>query len=200
MDRAIHHEPFHKDRTFNNFLTLAFQLFEIKSKSSIHILKHFLVFSHVGFMKVSFERKNGEGFVSNIDGKDVIRIDDHYTNKPNLLSPTDYLLFAFGGCSGSDILNILEKMRQMPERYECELTGERREEFPKIFKFVNAHYKVWGNTKPENLKKAINLSLSKYCHVGITLIRAGVDVTYTYSINGKTIESDLHPDLPPALS
>ena len=48
-------------------------------------------------MKVSFERKNGEGFVSNIDGKDVIRIDDHYANKPNLLSPTDYLLFAFGG-------------------------------------------------------------------------------------------------------
>ena len=91
-------------------------------------------------------------------------------------------------------------MRQMPEKYECELTGERREEYPKIFKFVNAHYKVWGNTKPENLKKAINLSLSKYCHVGITLIRAGVDVTYTYSINGQTIESDQHPDQPPALS
>lgn len=160
------------------------------------LLKRFLVFCYHDSMKVSFERINGEGFVSNIEGKDVIRIDDHYANKPNLLSPTEYLLFAFGGCSGSDILNIMDKMKQMPEKYECELTGERREEYPKIFKNVNAHYKVWGDIKAENLKRAINLSLSKYCHVGITLRRAGIDVTYTYSINDQVIEKDQQPDPP----
>ncbi len=144
-------------------------------------------------MKVSFRQEKGNGFVSTVEGKEKITIDDHYANRPELYSPTELLLFAAGACSGPDVLGILEKMKQLPDRYECEISGERMSEFPKIFKFVNVHYKAWGKVKPEALRKAANLSLSKYCHVGITLARAGVDVTFSYSVNGEVIEEMVHP-------
>ena len=153
----------------------------------------FYLLNYTGGMKVSFRQEKGKGFVSTVDGRETLTIDDHYANRPEIYSPTELLLFAAGTCSGPDVLGILEKMKQQLDRYECEVTGERMAEFPKIFKYVNVHYKAWGNVKPEALKKAANLSLSKYCHVGITLARAGIDVTYSYSVNGQKIEEFLHP-------
>ncbi len=145
-------------------------------------------------MDVSFKQEKGKGFVATVPGKDAVMIDDHYADRAERFTPTELLLFAMGSCSSVDVLNILEKMKQLPENYECSVSGEKREEHPKILKWANIHYRAWGAIKPESMKKAINLSLTRYCNVSIMAIYGGVDVTFSYSINDKLVEDRLHPE------
>jgi len=86
--------------------------------------------------------------------------------------PIDVLLFALGGCSGMDVMTILRKMKTEPDSLRIEIDGERAEEHPRPFTKIHLTYVVGGDVPEENVKRAIGLSLEKYCPVANTL--AGV--------------------------
>jgi len=86
--------------------------------------------------------------------------------------PIDVLLFALGGCSGMDVMTILRKMKTEPDSLRIEIDGERAEEHPRPFTKIHLTYVVGGDVPEENVKRAIGLSLEKYCPVASTL--AGV--------------------------
>jgi putative redox protein len=86
--------------------------------------------------------------------------------------PIDVLLSALGGCTGMDVISILRKMRTEPTRFEIQIEGERGEESPRPFVKIHLTYIVAGDVPEENLRKAVDLSLTKYCPVANTL--AGV--------------------------
>ena len=135
-------------------------------------------------MKVSFKFDKNVGFISD-DGKYDVKIKNSVVGNDEYHSPTELLMLAMGACSSDDVLNILKKMRKDVENYRCEVTAEKRDTDPKMLKYGEIHYIFQGDVDPDSVKKAINLSLEKYCSVSLTVKNAGIPVSYYYTINGK---------------
>jgi putative redox protein len=96
--------------------------------------------------------------------------------------PTELLLSAVAGCTGIDILMILQKMRTEPTAFKMELEGERADDHPKRFTKINVHYALEGDLPEDKVIRAIQLSKDKYCSVAHSL---NAEITATYSINGQ---------------
>jgi putative redox protein len=97
-------------------------------------------------------------------------------------SPMELLLLALGGCTGVDVISILKKKRQQVTDYRIEVSGERREEFPKRFTKLMVKHIVRGhNVTEQAVARAIELSETKYCSVAATL-RPGVEIVTSYEI------------------
>ncbi|MCA6212959.1 MAG: putative redox protein [Thermococcaceae archaeon] len=100
----------------------------------------------------------------------------------NGIFPMKTLLLSVAGCTAIDVVMILQKMREPIENLEVEISGERREEHPKIYTKVHIHYKIYGDVKEEKAKRAIELSQEKYCSASAHLKLSGTEVTYSYEI------------------
>ncbi|MBM4145097.1 MAG: OsmC family protein [Nitrospira sp.] len=84
--------------------------------------------------------------------------------------PMELLLLGAGGCSGMDVISILKKKRQEVTGLEIRVKGEKAEEYPKKFTHITLEFIVKGrNISEEAVKKAIELSMNKYCSVKATL-------------------------------
>ncbi|MCM3117169.1 OsmC family protein [Neobacillus sp. MER 74] len=95
--------------------------------------------------------------------------------------PTELLLEAVAGCTGIDIISILNKMRLEPSAFQMDVKGERAEEHPKRFTTINIHYALDGELPEDKVVRAIQLSKDKYCSVSHSL---KAEITVSYSING----------------
>jgi putative redox protein len=95
--------------------------------------------------------------------------------------PTELLLHAVAGCTGIDIISILQKMRLNPISFHMEVEGTRAEEHPKRFTYIHIHYALEGELPEEKVIRAIELSKDKYCSVSHSL---NTSITVSYSING----------------
>jgi putative redox protein len=97
-------------------------------------------------------------------------------------TPMELLLIALGSCTGVDVVSILEKKRQRVTDYRVEVTGERREEFPKRFEKMHIRHIVTGvQLDPTAIARAIELSEEKYCSVAATL-RPTVEIISSFEI------------------
>lgn len=84
--------------------------------------------------------------------------------------PKALLLSALAGCSGIDVVDILIKMRINFSDLIIEAEADQTEEHPKVFKDIHITYKIKTARKNEaKLRKAIELSLEKYCGVAAML-------------------------------
>ncbi len=84
--------------------------------------------------------------------------------------PTELLLIAAGACTGLDIVSILEKQRVAFTGLEIDVSGERAPENPKFFTDYEVVYRL--KAAPDalpHLEKAAELSMTKYCSVGLSL-------------------------------
>ena len=147
-------------------------------------------------MEVSFRYSPGKGFVSTVPGKYELVLRDPNAPDTSSYSPTEFQMFAMGACSSADLVTILPKMRVPYDTFSCTVEAERRDEHPKTLKFVNIKYNFTGNPDADKVRKAIKLSLTKYCHVSILAHRGGADLRYTLIIDGKTIDDRLEPKEP----
>ncbi len=83
--------------------------------------------------------------------------------------PTELLLFGIAGCTGVDVVRILEKMRQKVDDIEIEVVAEQPDEYPKPFHKIAINYTVHGDNLDEaKVAQAIELSETKYCAVSQT--------------------------------
>ena len=102
-------------------------------------------------------------------------------------SPMELLLISIAGCSGMDIVSILEKMQVKFQRFETTVEGERASDHPRVFKDIEVVYRFWGQSLPEEkLKRAVQLSMEKYCSVA-NMIDKAADLTYRIEINSNAI-------------
>lgn len=95
--------------------------------------------------------------------------------------PMELLLMGLGGCSGMDIISILKKKKQDIRNFEINVKGEKAETYPKKFTGINIEFVVTGhNISEEAVKKAVDISMEKYCSVKATLEGvAKIDFSYT---------------------
>ncbi len=108
----------------------------------------------------------GHEFESEHEGN-TIQIDGSAENGHG---PKALLLSALAGCSGIDVVDVLTKMRVEFSDFSMETEADQTAEHPKVFKDIHIIYKM--KTAPENeskIKKAIDLSLEKYCGVAAML-------------------------------
>jgi len=98
------------------------------------------------------------------------------------MSPKKMLLASLCGCSGMDVVGIMDKMKVEYTRLEISAEAEQTEEHPKVFKFVNMVYRV--DAKPEDLekvKRAAQLSHDKYCGISV-MLKKHCDINYTVEL------------------
>lgn len=96
--------------------------------------------------------------------------------------PMELLMIAFGGCSGMDVISILRKKKQDVSRFEINVKGEMAETTPHYYTALHIEYVVAGRDISEDaVKRAIELSMGKYCAVGATLGKAA-KITHSYRI------------------
>lgn len=97
-------------------------------------------------------------------------------------TPMELLLLALGGCTGVDVISILKKKRQHVTDYRIEVSGDRRDEYPRKFTRLYVKHIVRGHGVTEQaVAQAIGLSETKYCSVAATL-RGGVEIVTSYEI------------------
>jgi putative redox protein len=98
------------------------------------------------------------------------------------IRPKELLLLSLAGCTGSDVVSILQKKRSKLEDFEINITAETREEHPQVFTKIHIEYVFYGNeVKKEDVERAIELSSTKYCSVQ-AMLRPSVEITHSYRI------------------
>ena len=98
--------------------------------------------------------------------------------------PMQAVLMAMGGCSGIDVVLILNKQKQEIKNFEIIIDGEREEgKELSLWKTVHAHFILSGTIEKEKAERAVKLSIEKYCSVAETLRRAGATITHSVSVN-----------------
>ena len=96
--------------------------------------------------------------------------------------PMELILIGLGGCTGVDVISILNKMRVKLDKFEVNIEAEQAEDYPKVFKKIHIEYIFHGkDLKKENLERAIKLSQEKYCSVS-AMLRNTAELTYSYKI------------------
>ena len=97
-------------------------------------------------------------------------------------SPVEILLVALGSCSAVDVVSILAKKRQVLTNYAVEVSGERRDEYPRSYTSMKVHHILTGVGLSEKaVAQAIELSETKYCSVAATL-RPTVEIQSSFEI------------------
>jgi putative redox protein len=129
-------------------------------------------------MKTTTKWIKDEEFESEHEGN-RIKVDG---NKKNGHGPKALLLSGLAGCTGIDVIGILNKMKVDFADFSIEVETEQTEEHPKVFKDIQITYRL--KTAAENLekvKKAIDLSLDKYCGVS-AMLKKNSAIGYTVQI------------------
>jgi len=97
-------------------------------------------------------------------------------------TPVELLLVALGACTATDVASILAKKRQQVTSYVVEVTGTRRDEYPRRYTSMNVRHILTGKSiSPKAVAQAIELSETKYCSVAATL-RPTVEIQTSFEI------------------
>ena len=97
-------------------------------------------------------------------------------------SPVELLLVALGSCTATDVASILTKKRQHVTSYVVEVSGQRRDDYPRKYTSMKVHHILTGRSiSPKAVAHAIELSETKYCSVAATL-RPAVEIQTSFEI------------------
>lgn len=136
-------------------------------------------------MKIEIERKNDKVYLEAINEQGIIVKMD---GSPEIggqdlgARPMQLVLMALGGCTSMDMLSMLAKMREPVKWYKVTVDAERATEHPMVFTKIHIHYILEGNLKKENVEKAINLSMDKYCSV-THMLNTTATITHSFEIH-----------------
>ncbi len=82
------------------------------------------------------------------------------------LSPKALMLSSLAGCSGLDVVSILDKMKIDNYDLKMEVEGLLTDEHPKYYHTVILDYHFTGkDLNQEKINRAVQLSIDKYCGV-----------------------------------
>ena len=128
-----------------------------------------------------FEGKNSSGHKVLLDNK------SKKEGEIAGISPMELLLMGLAGCSGIDIITILDKQKLKLNKLKIEVEGFRKKnQFPSPFKKINVKIEAEGNIDEKKIIRAVQLSFDKYCSVSKTLEHTA-QIKYEIIMNTKKI-------------
>ena len=95
--------------------------------------------------------------------------------------PMELLLMGVASCASIDLGLILKKQKQKLLDHEVEVTASRNDNVAKTFKAINLHFILWGDLDSSKVERAIELTLTKYCSVALSLDKE-IEITTTFTI------------------
>jgi len=102
-------------------------------------------------------------------------------------APMETVLLALAGCTGMDVVAILQRMRAPLEELRIEVEAERAAEHPRVFTSIRLRYHLNGEgLKPAQVLRAVTLSQERYCSVS-AMLRASARVSYEMLLNGSPV-------------
>ena len=107
--------------------------------------------------------------------------------------PAELLLLAQAGCTAMDVASILRKKRQRFDHYEVRVAGDRREDPPHVFTDIRIVHVVEGDVDPEAVRRAIELSATKYCAVTGNLATGVATIHHAYVIRTRDGDETYRP-------
>jgi putative redox protein len=97
--------------------------------------------------------------------------------------PKPLMLAALAGCTGMDVISILQKMKVGVKKFRIWVEADQTEEHPKHYAAIKVIYEFTGTNLPmDKLEKAISLSEERYCGVG-AVYRKAMKVTHEVRVN-----------------
>jgi putative redox protein len=119
-----------------------------------------------------FEAKNESGNAVNIDASPAIG------GLGMGARPMELLIMGLGGCSGIDVLSILRKQKIEPVGFNIKISAEREKDaVPSLFTDIHVKFIFKGPIDETKAKRAMELSMDKYCSVAKTLEKTA-KITY----------------------
>lgn len=120
-------------------------------------------------MKTSIDMNwiGGMAFETEMNGhKIIVDADDKVGGQNKGPRPKGLMMVALAGCTGMDVVSILKKMRVELTHFNVRVESNLTEEHPKHYNEMKLIYEFSGeNLDEEKLKKAIDLSMERYCGV-----------------------------------
>jgi len=111
-------------------------------------------------------------------GRTIVFGDDTEANE---LSPVETLAAALAACSAMDVVSILAKKRQRVTSYRIEVSGDQRDEYPQVYTRIDVTHVVEGTVVLESaVRRAIELSATKYCPVNAMVSAGATEVHHHY--------------------
>ena len=101
-------------------------------------------------------------------------------------SPSQLMLLGLAGCTGMDVVSILQKKRQKIADVEVVVIGHQPDDYPKPYHKIQLYFIVKGeDLDPDAVERAIQLSEEKYCVVGQTL-KTNVEIKTSFKIEAAS--------------
>ena len=101
----------------------------------------------------------------------------------NELSPVEMIVVSLAGCSAMDVWAIAVKKRQSIERYEVAAIATQRDEYPQVLTEITVTHEVTGPGISEAaIRRAIELSATKYCPVNAMVSAGATEVHHRFVI------------------
>ncbi len=94
-------------------------------------------------------------------------------------SPMQLVLLALCGCTGYDVVSILQKKREPFTAIEVKAEAEKAAQPPRVYTQIKLTYFVTGKVSRKAVEDAVRLSEEKYCSVAAML---GKTARITYEI------------------
>ncbi len=127
--------------------------------------------------------KNKMAFVANVSGHNI-QMDamPEVGGENSGPRPKELMMAALAGCSGMDVISILEKMHVKVDAFDINIEADMTEEHPKHYYKMHVIYEFKGSNLPmDKLQKAVELSQEKYCGVSASYKKA-MEVSYEIKI------------------
>lgn len=83
-------------------------------------------------------------------------------------SPKPLILSALAGCTGMDVVGILNKMRVTYSDFKIDVEADLTDEHPRVYSEIRVNYTIRIAEK-EKMEKAVKLSKDQYCGVSAML-------------------------------
>lgn len=113
----------------------------------------------------------------------VVDADESVGGKDQGPRPKALLLSGLAGCTGMDLVAILNKMQMPFDRFSITVAGETGNAHPKVYETVHVVYSFWGDSLDEvKIRKAVDLSTEKYCGV-IATLRHTAELEFEVQLN-----------------
>jgi putative redox protein len=110
--------------------------------------------------------EGGKRFRGGLPGGPTLVVDGGREVAP---SPVDTLLVSLASCSGIDVLEILQKRRTPAQSLSVHIEFSRAAHPPRRLTEVQIFFKVATACDKQNVARAVELSIEKYCSVTASL-------------------------------
>jgi putative redox protein len=117
-------------------------------------------------MKVEVQWQDHMTFIGRPDSGFPVQMDadSSFGGTNNGVRPMEMIALGLAGCTGMDVISILQKKRQQVTRFEVRVNAPRSAEHPKVFINALITYVVTGKNVDESaLLRSIELAATKYC-------------------------------------